>query len=88
MKTKQNLLGIEADEDDQKVFAEISCYETNGRKIDKLTEDSMYEKIKQLQNISKKYRVALTIEERNMIIKAIGAKPGSWYKCPKDTIIR
>ena len=72
------------DEDDKQLFTEISLYETNGKKIPKLTEDSEFERmIKRLQSMPNKYRVPLTIEERNMIIKAIGAKPGSWYKCPK-----
>ena len=85
LKTKYNFheWKVEADIDDQEVFAKISCYETNGRKLDKLTDDSVYEKmIKPLQSMSKKHRVPLTIGERKMIIKAIGAKPGSWYKCP------
>ena len=72
------------DEDDKELFTEISSYETNGNKIQKLTDNSVYERIiKRLQSMPNKYRVPLTIDERNMIIKAIGAKPGSWYKCPK-----
>ena len=38
--------------------------------------------MERLQSLPNKYRVPLTIEEKKMIIKAIGAKPGSWYKCP------
>ena len=85
LETKLNFArcNIKVDEDDEQLFLEISLYETNGKKIPKLTEDSEYERmIKRLQSMPNKYRVPLTIEERNMIIKAIGAKPGSWYKCP------
>ena len=71
------------DEDDKQLFAKILSYETIGNRIQKLTEDSEYDRMmKQLQGMPNKYRVPLTIEERSMIIKAIGAKPGSWYKCP------
>jgi hypothetical protein len=72
------------DDDDKQLFTEISLYRTNGKKISKLTEDSEYSRMMtRLQNMPRKYRVPLTIEEKKMIIKAIGAKPGSWYKCPK-----
>ena len=73
----------EVDEDDQQLLEEICGYETNGRKIQQLTENSYERMMKRLRSMPMKYRVPLTIEERNMIIKAIGAKPGSWYKCPK-----
>jgi hypothetical protein len=70
------------DDDDKQLLTETSLYETNGEKIPKLTEDSEYSRmLKRLQSMLAKYRVPLTIEEGKMIIKAVGAKPGSWYKC-------
>ena len=71
------------DDDDKQLLTDISSYETNGKKIPKLTDESEYIRMmERLQSLPKKYRVPLTIEERKMIIKAISAKPGSWYKCP------
>lgn len=76
---------IQVSEEDEQFLEEISQqFETNGGKIEKLTEDSTYERMmKYLQSMPMRYRVPLTIDERRMIIKAIGAKQGSWYKCPK-----
>lgn len=74
---------IEVEEEDEKLLEKISLYATNGAKIPKLTDDSAYRAVlNSLQSMPKKYRVPLTLDERKMIIKAIGAKPGSWYKCP------
>ena len=74
---------VQVKEEDMTLLQEIKSYATNGSKIPKITEESMYERmLKGLQNMPKKYRVPLTIDERRMIIKAIGAKTGSWYKCP------
>ena len=35
------------------------------------------------KSVQIRQQTPLTKEERKMIIGAIGAKPGSWYKCPK-----
>ena len=61
--------------------------ETVGHKINKLDDEGEYQSMQSyLQDLSKKYGVILTKEERNMIIAALRAKPGSWYKCPKGHI--
>ena len=65
-------------------FSEISNkYTTNGNAVDKFTNEQEYERlVTLLQDMPTKYRLPLSVEERSMIIKAINAKPGSWYKCP------
>ncbi len=63
----------------------LSRCETVGQRIEKLNDEAEYQSLKfQLQAIAKKYlHSPLTVDERKMIIQAIGAKAGSWYKCPK-----
>ena len=46
-----------------------------------LSEDVLQEGLKNIRAISEHYLVPLTQEERQMIIKAVEAKEGSWYKC-------
>ena len=59
-------------------------HETVGNRIEKLTDEDQYRSIQsRFGELSRKYGAKLTEEEREMIIKAIHAKPGSWYKCPK-----
>ena len=61
--------------------------ETVGHRINKLDDEGEYLSMQSyLQDLSKKYGVTLTKEERKMIIAALRAKPGSWYKCPKGHI--
>ena len=74
----------EVSSDDKKLLSEISNrYSTNGNAIHKLIDDEEYEReVTMLQNMPMNYRLPLTFNERQMIIKAISAKPGSWYKCP------
>ena len=61
--------------------------ETVGHRINKLDDEGEYLSMQSyLQDLSKKYGVMLTKEERKMIIAALRAKPGSWYKCPKGHI--
>ena len=61
--------------------------ETVGHKINKLDDEGEYQSMQSyLQELSKKYGAILTKEERKMIIAALHAKLGSWYKCPKGHI--
>ena len=58
-------------------------HETVGNRIEKLTDEDQYRSMQsRFGELSRKYGAELTEEEREMIIKAIHAKPGSWYKCP------
>ena len=59
-------------------------HETVGNRIEKLKDENEYQTMQsRMGELSRKYGTKLTEEERKMIIKAIRAKPGSWYKCPK-----
>ena len=58
-------------------------HETVGNRIEKLTDEDQYRSIQsRFGELSRKYGAKLTEEEWEMVIKAIHAKPGSWYKCP------
>ena len=46
-----------------------------------VTEGIFKEALKTIQEMSKRYQAPLTQEERAMIIRAVQAKKGSWYKC-------
>ncbi len=60
----------------------VSRYETMRKR---LSDEAEYQSLlTQLQAMAKKYlNSPLTVVERNMIIEAIGARTGSWYKCPQ-----
>ena len=62
---------------------EIQCYECLGNKpqAPKLTEKVFDALTTRIRDISRHYQVSLSREERYMIIRAIDAKPGSWYTC-------
>ena len=49
----------------------------------KLSDQDYQTKSELLKSVQGRQQIPLTIEERKMIISAIGAKPGSWYKCPQ-----
>ena len=66
----------------------LECYEAYGTKLSeskKLTDDMYALKQHNLKMLTHRYTQleGLTEEEKTMIVKAIGAKSGSWYKCPK-----
>ena len=63
--------------------------ESNGQKIDKLTDETKYQSLlSEVKAIPKRYPQLqeLSVEERKMIIKALDAKKGSWYRCPKGHV--
>ena len=83
-KTEHEFLigNIKVCEDDMKVFAEIKLIAT-GTNMKDLHEESTYERmLEALRDMLGKYKVRLTFDERQSIIKAISARSGSWYKCP------
>lgn len=75
-----------SDSDSKFLAKEIQCYECLGNKPQArmLTEKVFDTLITSVREISRRCQVPLSHEERYMIIKAIGAKRGSWYKCKND----
>ena len=49
----------------------------------KLSEQDYQTKSELFRSIQERQQIPLTMEERKMVISAIRAKPGSWYKCPQ-----
>ena len=49
----------------------------------KLSEEDYQSKSELLKSVQGRQQIPLTMEERKMIVGAMGAKPGSWYKCPQ-----
>ena len=75
-------LGVTLKASDLTALKELQTkYECLGTKPCVLEEDTLQEALKNIQAISEHYLVPLTQEERQMIIKAVRAKKGSWYKC-------
>ena len=52
-------------------------------KATKLSEEEYQSLLSRLSEIAKKLKVPLTESEKRMIIGALHAKAGSWYKCPQ-----
>ena len=52
-------------------------------KATKLSEEDYQSLLSRLSEIAKKLNVPLTESEKRMIIGALHAKAGSWYKCPQ-----
>ena len=50
----------------------------------KLSEQDYQSKSELLRSVQGRQQIPLTMEERKMIVGAMGAKPGSWYKCPQE----
>ena len=62
----------------------LELHKAYGTKVTELTDDVYESKQYELKMLTRRYEQLqrLSEEEKDMIIKAISSKPGSWYKCP------
>ena len=76
--------------DQEKLDEFLSTYEVRGDRVCKVKmSPSEYESsMMYIEDLRKRHPdiTGITHEEKEMIIRTIGAKPGSWYKCPKGHI--
>ena len=71
---------------DQQILEDLlQQYEANGRQVEKICDAALYNSIiSELKALTERYPgiEAPSIQVKQMIIKAMQSKPGSWYKCP------